>query len=359
MKRDTILVVDDVEVNRFILCEVFKSDYRMIEAENGEEALEFIKKESERLAVILLDVVMPIVNGYGVLEKISAEGYMNKIPVVLITGDELAKHEIKGYDFGVSDIISKPFDVNIVKKRVDNIIELFQHKNNLEELVKEQTEKIEMQSRIISDINNQIIETLSSLVEFRNLESGQHIRRIKLFTKILLKYVSEFYEEYDLTPKKIEKITSAAAIHDIGKIAIPDVILLKPARLTAEEFEIMKSHTTRGREMIKTLSFIGDDEFFEYCYDICSYHHERYDGKGYPYGLVGDAIPIAAQIVSIADVYDALVSARVYKNAYKKEEAYHMILDGECGTFSPKMMECFMAARVDFELASDELISKT
>ena len=198
MKQDTVLIVDDVEVNRYILGEIFKSDFRITEASNGQEALELIKKESGRLVIILLDIIMPVLNGYEVLEKISAAGYMEKIPVVLITGDLMVPHELKGYEYRVSDIITKPFEAEIVKKRILNIIELFRHKNNLEELVNEQTERIETQAKAISDINNQIIETMSNLVEFRNLESGQHIKRIKLFTRILLKYVNSFYSEYDV-----------------------------------------------------------------------------------------------------------------------------------------------------------------
>lgn len=359
MKQDTILVVDDMEVNRFILCEVFRADYRIIEAENGKEALEIIKKESNRLAIVLLDIIMPEVDGYQVLEELTIEGYMDKIPVILITGDDMAKAEMRGYDYRVSDIISKPFDVNIVKKRVNNVIELFMHKNNLEQLVAEQTEKIEKQAQKLKENNNQIIDTLSSLVEFRNLESGQHIKRIKSFTNILLKYVSRYYAEYSLTPERIEKITNAAAIHDIGKIAIPDNILLKPDKLTQDEFEVMKTHTISGSEIINTISFIDDSEFYEYCYDICRYHHERYDGGGYPNGLKGEEIPISAQIVSVADVYDALVSARVYKEAYSKADAFQMILNGECGNFSPKMTACFKVAREDLEQVCQMKLQKT
>lgn len=342
MKKNTILIVDDIETNREILCEIFKQDYRVIQASNGKEALDFIQKEKEQIAIILLDIIMPVVDGFGVLEYLNEKGMIKRIPVILITGDKSEKMEEKGYEMGVSDIMSKPFNTTIIKRRVTNVIDLYRHKNHLENLVEKQTRKI-------VETNDQIIDTLSTIVEFRDLESGEHIKRIKNFTQVLGNYVVEFYKEYNLNNHKLDLIVKASSMHDIGKIAIPDNILLKPGRLTEDEFEIMKTHTVKGCDILDKFLFIDDKEFLNYCYEICLYHHEKYDGKGYPRKLKGDEIPIAAQIVSLADVYDALVSERVYKAAFKPEQAFEMILNGECGVFSPKLLDCFKMVKNSFE----------
>lgn len=340
-KRDTILVVDDMEVNRAILCEIFNDDYRILEADNGRKALEIIEEEKDRLAVILLDIVMPEMDGFQVLENIY-QTVMQEVPVVLITGDTTAIPEERGFDLGVADVVRKPFEAHIIRRRITNVVHLWDHKNNLEELVKEQTKQLRQTT-------NKIIDTLSTVVEFRDLESGEHINRIKGFTRILLDYVMKYYKEYGITKEQKEKIVQASVMHDIGKIAIPDHILLKPGKLTDEEFEIMKQHTVKGCDIINTISFINDKEFFQYCYEICRHHHERYDGRGYPDRLAGENIPISAQIVSLADVYDALVSERVYKKAFTPDQAYDMIQAGQCGTFSPKILECFKMAKGEFE----------
>ena len=340
-KRDTILVVDDMEVNRAILCEIFNDDYRILEADNGRKALEIIEDERDRLAVILLDIVMPEMDGFQVLENIY-QTVMHEVPVMLITGDTTAMPEERGFDLGVADVVRKPFEAHIIRRRITNVVHLWDHKNNLEELVKEQTEQLRQTT-------NKIIDTLSTVVEFRDLESGEHINRIKGFTRILLDYVMKYYKEYGITKEQKEKIVQASVMHDIGKIAIPDHILLKPGKLTDEEFEIMKQHTVKGCDIINTISFINDKEFFQYCYEICRHHHERYDGRGYPDRLAGENIPISAQIVSLADVYDALVSERVYKKAFTPDQAYDMIQAGQCGTFSPKILECFKMAKGEFE----------
>lgn len=341
IKRDTILVVDDMEVNRAILCEIFNDHYRMLEADNGRKALEIIEDEKDRLAIILLDIVMPEMDGFQVLENIY-QTVMHEVPVMLITGDTTAMPEERGFDLGVADVVRKPFEAHIIRRRVANVVNLWDHKNNLEELVKEQTLQLRQTT-------NKIIDTLSTVVEFRDLESGEHITRIKGFTRILLNYVMKNYPEYGITKDQKEKIIQASVMHDVGKIAIPDHILLKPGKLTDEEFEIMKQHTVKGCDIINTISFINDKEFFRYCYEICRHHHERYDGRGYPDRLVGENIPISAQIVSLADVYDALVSERVYKKAFTPDQAYEMIQAGQCGTFSPKILECFKMAKGEFE----------
>lgn len=348
-QESSILIVDDMEVNRALLSELFKNKYNILEAENGQKAMDLIRENSLNIAIILLDIVMPVMDGFEVLELMHKENFSGSIPVILITGDNSVDSEKKGYDLGVSDVIRKPFDQYIVKRRIENVIDLYQHKNHLEFLVKKQTKTLELQSQKLKENNEFVIDTLSTVVEFRSLESGQHIHRIRHFTKTLLEYVAIYDKSYNLTPRIIEIISSASAMHDIGKIAIPDSILLKPGRLTDEEFDIMKTHTTKGCEILDSIGHMQDKEYFQYSYNICRHHHERWDGKGYPDGLKEDEIPVCAQVVSIADVYDALVSERVYKRAYTPDEAIHMILNGECGTFSPKLIECFKHAENEFK----------
>ncbi len=359
--RDKVLVVDDVELNRDILEEILKDEYVVVKAENGKRALEIIKEQQEEIAVILLDLIMPELDGFGVLEVMKENKWMDKIPVLIISGENSVETEGKCFDYGIADFIKKPFDNALIKKRVKNVSDLFLYKNHLEEKVQAQTETLRKQYKVLQlqaerlhQSNEKIIDILGTVVEYRNLESGEHINRVKGFTKILAAKLMEEYPEYGLTSVNVDMISSASALHDIGKIAIPDHILLKPGRLTAEEFEYMKSHTTRGCDILKSIEGVWDDSYGKLSYEICRHHHERYDGKGYPDSLKGEEIPIAAQIVSVADVYDALVTERVYKSAYSKDEAFHMIINGECGMFSPKLLECFRHVRKDFEALADK-----
>lgn len=360
--RTKALVVDDVEINRQLLCEIMKDGFTVLEAEDGRAALSILEREQEDIAVVLLDIVMPEVDGFEVLRSMKEHGYLKKIPVLFITGDTSEETERRGFEMGVSDLIRKPFSSILVNKRVKNVVEMFANKNSLEDKVDEQTQILRRQFKMLSHQaeklkmrNSEIIGVLGTVVEYRNLESGEHIKRVKGFTEILAKHMMKEYPEYGLTEEEVEVISSASALHDIGKIAIPDSILLKPARLTKEEFEYMKSHTTKGYDILRNMEGIWDEEYRKASYEICRHHHERYDGNGYPDRLKGEEIPVSAQIVSIADVYDALVSERVYKGAYTKAEAYHMILNGECGVFSPKLIECFRNAREEFEELADRL----
>lgn len=349
MDKQQILIVDDEEVNREILGWVFQSEYEVLEAENGQKAIEQIEG-SENIVLILLDVIMPVLDGFGVLEYMREHELSDKIPVVLITGETVENSEDQAYSYGVADVMHKPFFPHIVKRRAENIIELYQNKKNMEKRLKEQEEAIRAQNKKIRESNEFMIDALSSVVEFRSLETGEHVKRIKYFTRIMLKYLMKYFPKYGLTPVQVDEIARAAALHDIGKIGIPDAILLKPGRLTPEEFEVMKTHTTIGCDILEKFrnDQTEEDEFYRYCYEICRYHHERWDGNGYPDHLVGDEIPISAQIVAVADVYDALVSNRVYKSAYANNIAYDMIMNGECGQFSPDVMECFSLAKEDF-----------
>lgn len=347
MGKQQILIVDDEEINRTILAEMFQDEYMTLEAADGKEAISIIEKNDD-IVLILLDVVMPVLDGFKVLEYMKEKNLLDKLPVILITGESVRDSEDKAYSYGVADVIHKPFYLHIVKKRSKNIIELYQNKLNMEERLKQQEEEIRSQEKKLREGNEFMIDALSSVVEFRSSETGEHIRRIKYFTRIMLKYLMKYFPKYGLTDAQVDEIARAAALHDIGKIGIPDAILLKPGRLTPEEFEIMKSHTTIGCDMLERFRENQSGEFYQYCYDICRYHHERWDGNGYPDHLIGDEIPISAQIVAIADVYDALVSPRVYKSAYANNIAYDMIMNGECGEFSPDVLECFELAKVDF-----------
>lgn len=350
MDSKKILIVDDVEVNRAVVKEIFKNEYSILEAEDGEEALSLIDKFKDDLAAILLDVVMPRLDGLGVIECLKSKGLMERIPVIMITEDSSWESRDKGYTMGVADIIRKPIDPSVTKKRIQNMISLYSHQNEMEKLVKEQTYKLMEQARMLNAINSRVIDTLGTVVEFRSMESGVHVFRIKFYTKILAEYVMKFYPEYGLTQEMVDTITLASSLHDVGKISIPDSVLLKPGRLDDEEFELMKTHSMRGSEVIMAIAPVEGSEFFDCANDIAKYHHERFDGRGYPCRLAGDEIPISAQIVSIADVYDALTHERCYKAAFSPEVAYQMIMDGECGVFNPKLLDCFTKAKKEFEV---------
>lgn len=333
-----------------------EDDYLLLEAENGARAIEQLKEHENEICAVLLDIIMPQMDGYGVLKYMRERELLAKIPVLIISGESGSGAERECLRMGAVDFIHKPFDREVICARVWNIIELFAYKNHLEVSVRQKTEELhaknellEQQAARLKAINEKIIDALGTVVEYRNLESGEHIFRVKGFTKILAEHAAVRYPEYGLTPEKITVIVSAAAMHDIGKISISDSVLLKPGRLTDEEYEYMKTHTTQGCELLDQITDIWSEEYQVVCREICRWHHERYDGGGYPDGLVGESIPISAQLVSIADVYDALVSERCYKKAIDKDVAFQMILDGKCGVFSPKLLECFIEARSEFE----------
>ena len=345
--RETILIADDAEINRAILRGLFEGEYNLLEAENGEQALMLLRQYSESVAVVLLDLVMPEKDGYDVLEEMRQSKLLFHAPVVVITAEDSTDNRVRVFELGASDIIAKPFEPEVVKSRVRNLIELGRYRRRLEALVEEQSIRM-------NESNIAVIDMLSSVIEYRSLESGQHIRRIRLFTKILLEEVAGNYQEYHLDARKIRLITESSSMHDIGKIAIPDSILNKPGKLSPEEFEVMKTHTVKGCEILAGLDRLQDPEYLKYAYDICRYHHERWDGSGYPDGLKGSSIPICAQVVAIADCYDALTSDRVYKKAISPSRAFSMILNGECGVFSPRILECFKNVREPFERLSQE-----
>lgn len=351
MRSDkALLIVDDVELNRALLSEAFNGIYATLEAENGRDALEIIDAHPMGIAAILLDLVMPVMDGFAVLQALTLRGLMKKIPVFLITAENSDDTLRRGYELGVVDIIKKPFMPEFIRRRINNVIELYENREQLKHVVDEQeialdrqARQLEAQAQKIQETNSALIDTLSTVIEFRDCESGEHVKRIRSLTAVLLKYIVHHYPQLGIREEQIPQITDASVMHDVGKISIPDYILNKPGRLTSEEYEIMKEHTIRGCEIRQSVPRLQESEIYQYCYDICRYHHERWDGRGYPDGLVGDQIPVWAQVVALADVYDALVSVRVYKKAYTHEEAVHMILGGECGVFNPIMIECFRA----------------
>lgn len=333
--RQLILIVDDSELNRALLSEMLKDDFRILEASNGRECLDALEQYGMGISLVLLDINMPVMDGFEVLVQMNRNHWIEDIPVVMISSDDTESNIKRAYDMGVSDYIRRPFDAQIVFRRVFNTIKLYAKQRRLITLVTDQIDEKEK--------NNQImIRILSQIVEFRNGESGLHVEHINILTGLLLERLVQKTDHYDLTWSDQYRITLASALHDIGKIGIDDKILNKPGRLTKEEFEIMKSHTLIGASILENLGLYQEEPLIKTAYQICRWHHERYDGKGYPDGLRGDEIPISAQVVSVADVYDALVNERVYKKAITHEKAIEMILNGECGVFNPILLECLV-----------------
>lgn len=335
-KEKTILIVDDIDINRMILAEIFKEDYEIIEAGDGEQALEVLER-CDHIVAVLLDLLMPKMNGLDVLKKMNESGRIQKTPVFLITAAHSEEMLLEGYHLGAVDIISKPFMAHFLRHRINNVIELYAHRNELESIVAKQMKKL-------NRVNRSMVEALATAIEFRDGESGEHVKRISGLTRVLMTKVSGMFPEYSLSDEEIDKICMSSILHDVGKISIPDSILNKPGRLTKEEFEIMKQHTVKGCEILQEVPGIMEQGIYNYSYDICRHHHERWDGKGYPDGLKGEEISIWSQAVAIADVYDALTSERVYKKAFDHETAVRMIGNGECGAFNPKVMKAFEAS---------------
>ena len=335
MEKNSILIVDDAAINREILADCFEEKYNTLQAENGKQALEILEKTD--VSAILLDLMMPVMGGIEVLKELNKSGLIKRVPVLVITTATAADSEellLEAYRLGAVDIIPKPFIANFLICRVENMIELFKHRRELEDMVAEQVKKL-------SAMHISMVQALAELIEFRDCESGEHVKRICGITNVLLQNVAELYPEYELHSGEIRKMVISAMLHDIGKISVPDCILGKPGRLTEAEFEVMKRHTVSGWEILEKVSDIIDEDIYDYCRDICRHHHERWDGRGYPDGLAGDEITIWSQVVSIADVYDALTSRRVYKSAFSHEKAVQMIKGGECGCFNPKILAAF------------------
>lgn len=343
--KETILIVDDMEINRAILCEIFKEDHEILEAENGREALDIVLNPRYHIVAVLLDLVMPLMDGFAFLEEFNKAGLKGKIPVFLITADSSEASMYQGYEMGVMDVIEKPIVPYFVKRRVESIMELYRARRSLSLVVQEQHGQLRQQEEEINKLNYAIIETLSTAIEFRSGESGSHVRRIRDLTQRLLMELRALNpEKYRFSDEEIEQISYAAIMHDVGKITISDTILNKPGKLTKEEFELMKTHTVKGSEILELIPQFRDNRLYQYAYDICRHHHERWDGNGYPDHLKGEEISIWSQVVAIADVFDALTTKRVYKPAFPVEKAVRMIFDGECGQFNPELLDALREA---------------
>lgn len=356
--RDIALIVDDVEMNREILMEILEDEYKILEAEDGAEAMRLIDAHHQDIAVVLLDIVMPEMDGAMLLKKLKEKGYQEEFPVLLVTGEASLELVEKCFENGASDFIRKPVSAGKLRERILKLTKLYGQKDKFEEQMERQKRTLKSQYQLLQKhterqklADEKIIDILGTVIEYRNLEGGNHIPRIKKYTKILARQLMEDNPEYDLTEHRIKVIVAASALHDVGKIMIPDSILLKSGKLTQEETEYLESHTIRGCEIIADVaeSFEWNKEYSDCCMEIARSHHEKFDGSGYPDGLVGDKIPISAQIVSLADCYETLISENIHHSAVSAEEAYNRIIQGACGVFSGKLLECFRKSRKAFE----------
>ena len=335
--KQKILIADDSEMNRELLAAILEEEYDIIQVNDGVQAVDCLQRQAEEISLLLLDIVMPHMDGFEVLSYMNKEHWIDSIPVVIISSENSPIYIKRGYDLGATDFIGKPFDANMVLRCSANAILLGAKQRRMTSIVSNQIYEREKSSKLMINI-------LSHIVEFRNGESGLHVLHIQTITEMLLRQlVQKENNRYALSKEQIRMITTASALHDIGKISIPDEILNKPGRLTAEEFAVIKGHSMAGANMLSELPLDQKEEpLVKTAYEICRWHHERYDGGGYPDGLKGEEIPVSAQVVALADVYDALTSERCYKDAYSHEKAIEMILAGQCGAFNPLMLECLL-----------------
>ncbi len=332
--KDTLLLVGDAGSDRGNLRSIFAAKYFLLEAENAAQGVLLMQQNEAYIAAVLADI--PLARGQELAGLIAAGKVSagQEIPVLsLITPAGTGENEEYAFILGAADVVTKPYTTLSIQRRVQTLVELHAHQWDLERRVREQ-------SQIIQRNHQVMIDTLSGIIEYRSSESGNHVLRIRRFTQVILQELRRSYAEYGLDDTTIDIITSAASLHDIGKISIPDQILNKPDKLTPEEYAIIQTHTTVGGQLAAGLQAMGDIDYLRYIYNIALYHHERWDGGGYPQGLKGDEIPICAQVVGLTDAFDALTTPRPYKNAYPYEVAVNMLINGECGVFSPKLLEC-------------------
>lgn len=341
--KSQILLVDDSAMSRMILKEILGGDYSILEAENGQECLEKMQAEAGNIALVLLDINMPVMDGFEVLKAMNVNHTIEDIPVIMISSDDSDAAIRRSYELGASDYVTRPFDARIVYRRVTNTIKLYAKQRRLVQMVSDQI-------RARENNTDMLVGVLSHIVEFRNGESGAHVRHIRIITELLLHRLLEISSQYPITAEQQDNIPLASALHDIGKIGIDEKILNKPGRLTPEEFEVVKTHSMLGAEMLHQLEDFNEQPLLQTAYEITRWHHERWDGRGYPDGLKGDEIPISAQLVALADVYDALTSERCYKKAFSHEKAVQMILNGECGAFNPLLLQCLTDMQTDLKV---------
>ena len=341
-EKTQILLVDDSNMNRMLLREILGDGYHILEAENGQECLETLRAEAGNIALVLLDINMPVMDGFEVLKAMNANHTIEDTPVIMISSEDSDAAIRRSYELGASDYVNRPFDARIVYRRVTNTIKLYAKQRRLVQMVSDQI-------RARENNTDMLVGVLSHIVEFRNGESGAHVRHIRIITERLLHRLLEISSRYAITAEQQDMIPLASALHDIGKIGIDEKILNKPGRLTPEEFEVMKTHSMLGAKMLHDLDGFAEQPLLQTAYEITRWHHERWDGRGYPDGLKGDEIPISAQLVSLADVYDALTSERCYKKAFSHEKAVQMILNGECGAFNPLLLQCLTDVQDDLK----------
>ena len=341
-EKTQILLVDDSKMNRMLLREILGDGYHILEAENGQECLETLRAEAGNIALVLLDINMPGMDGFEVLKAMNANHTIEDIPVIMISSEDSDAAIRRSYELGASDYVNRPFDARIVYRRVTNTIKLYAKQRRLVQMVSDQI-------RARENNTDMLVGVLSHIVEFRNGESGAHVRHIRIITELLLHRLLEISSNYSITAEQQDMIPLASALHDIGKIGIDEKILNKPGKLTPEEFEVMKTHSMLGAKMLHDLDGFAVQPLLQTAYEIARWHHERWDGRGYPDGLKGDEIPISAQLVSLADVYDALTSERCYKKAFSHEKAVQMILNGECGAFNPLLLQCLTDIQADLK----------
>ena len=341
-EKTQILLVDDSKMNRMLLREILGDGYHILEAENGQECLETLRAEAGNIALVLLDINMPGMDGFEVLKAMNANHTIEDIPVIMISSEDSDATIRRSYELGASDYVNRPFDARIVYRRVTNTIKLYAKQRRLVQMVSEQI-------RARENNTDTLVGVLSHIVEFRNGESGAHVRHIRIITELLLRRLLEISSRYSISAEQQDLIPLASTLHDIGKIGIDEKILNKPSKLTPEEFEVMKTHSMLGAKMLHDLDNFAEQPLLQTAYEIARWHHERWDGRGYPDGLKGDEIPISAQLVSLADVYDALTSERCYKKAFSHEKAVQMILNSECGAFNPLLLQCLTDIQADLK----------
>ena len=341
-EKSQILLVDDSKMNRMMLREILGDGYHILEAENGQECLETLQAEAGNIALVLLDINMPGMDGFEVLKAMNANHTIEDIPVIMISSEDSDAAIRRSYELGASDYVNRPFDARIVYRRVTNTIKLYAKQRRLVQMVSDQI-------RARENNTDMLVGVLSHIVEFRNGESGAHVRHIRIITELLLHRLLEISSNYSITAEQQDMIPLASALHDIGKIGIDEKILNKPGKLTPEEFKVIQTHSMLGAKMLHDLDGFAEQPLLQTAYEIARWHHERWDGRGYPDGLKGDEIPISAQLVSLADVYDALTSERCYKKAFSHEKAVQMILNGECGAFNPLLLQCLTDVQDDLK----------
>ena len=340
--KSQILLVDDSAMNRMMLTEILGDSYHVLEAENGRECMEKLRAEAGNIALVLLDINMPVMDGFEVLKAMNANHTIEDTPVIMISSEDSDAAIRRSYELGASDYVNRPFDARIVYRRVTNTIKLYAKQRRLVQMVSDQI-------RARENNTDMLVGVLSHIVEFRNGESGAHVRHIRIITELLLHRLLEISSRYSITAEQQDMIPLASALHDIGKIGIDEKILNKPGKLTPEEFKVIQNHSMLGAKMLHDLDGFAEQPLLQTAYEIARWHHERWDGRGYPDGLKGDEIPISAQLVSLADVYDALTSERCYKKAFSHEKAVQMILNGECGAFNPLLLQCLTDVQADLK----------